>query len=91
MVLKDFLRAATKRERAEVAKVCNDSVSYLYQIAGGHRYASARLSAQIETQTRVVAADSDGRLKTVLRETLVRYPEIFERDEPYLMVAEERP
>jgi len=31
MELKDFLRAATKRERAEIAVVCNDSVSYLSQ------------------------------------------------------------
>jgi hypothetical protein len=90
MELKEFLRAATKRERAEVARVCNDSVSYLYQLAGGHRYASALLSARIEAQTRVVASSSGGRLETVPRETLVRYPEIFERDEPYLMVAEER-
>ena len=34
MELKYFLKAASKRERAEVATVCNDSVSYLYQIAG---------------------------------------------------------
>ena len=35
MELKEFLRAATKRERAEIAVVCNDSVPYLYQLAGG--------------------------------------------------------
>ena len=91
MELKYFLRAASKRERAEVATVCNDSVSYLYQLAGKHRYASALMAARIEAQTRAVAAGTDGRLATVPRETLVRYPEIFERDEPYLMVAEERP
>ena len=91
MELRDFLRAASMRERADVAVVCNDSVSYLYQLAGKHRYASALMAARIEAQTREVAARSGGRLKTVPRESLVRYPEIFEREEPYLMVAEERP
>jgi len=77
MELKHFLRAATKRERAEVAEVCNDSVSYLYQLAGGHRYASALLATRIEDLTRRVARRSPGRLATVPRESLVRYPEIF--------------
>ena len=77
MELKDFLRAATKRERAEIAVVCNDSVSYLYQLAGRHRYASALLATRIEQITRQVATRSDGRLKVVPRDSLVRYPEIF--------------
>ena len=77
MELKDFLRAATKRERAEIAEVCNDSVSYLYQLAGRHRYASALLATRIEQITRQVATRSDGRLKVVPRDSLVRYPEIF--------------
>jgi hypothetical protein len=53
--------------------------------------APSLMAARIEAQTREVAARSGGRLKTVPRESLVRYPEIFEREEPYLMVAEERP
>ncbi len=77
MELKDFLKAATKRERAEIAVVCNDSVSYLYQLAGRHRYASALLATRIEQITLQVATRSDGRLKVVPRESLVRYPEIF--------------
>ena len=77
MELKEFLRAATKRERAEIAVVCNDSVSYLYQLAGRHRYASALLATRIEQITRQVATRSDGRLKVVPRDSLVRYPEIF--------------
>ena len=77
MELKDFLKVATKRERAEIAVVCNDSVSYLYQLAGGHRYASALLATRIEQITLQVATRSDGRLKVVPRESLVRYPEIF--------------
>ncbi len=77
MELKQFLKAATKRERADLAVVCNDSVSYLYQLAGKHRYASALLATRIEQRTRKVAFGTKGRLKAVLRESLVRYPEIF--------------
>ena len=84
MELKDFLRAATKRERAEIAEVCHDSVSYLYQLAGRHRYASALLATRIEQITRQVATRSGGRLKVVPRDSLVRHPEIFAgvRNEP---------
>ena len=82
MELRDFLRAATKRERAEVAVECNDSGSYLYQLAGGHRYAGALLAKRIEERTSEVAARSGGRLQTVPRECLVRHPEIFARTVP---------
>jgi hypothetical protein len=79
MELKQFLKAATKRERAEVARVCNDSVLYLYQLAGKHRYASPLLATRIERMTRRVAQGTQGRLKMVLRDSLVRHPEIFFR------------
>lgn len=82
MELRDFLRAASKRERTEVAVICNDSVSHLYQLAGKHRYASTLMAARIEAQTREVASRSGGRLRTVPLESLVRYPEIYEREEP---------
>ena len=81
MELRQFLRAATKRERAEVAVVCGDSVSYLYQLAGKHRFASALLATRIEEMTRQVATSTDGRLQAVPRESLVRHPEIFMRQE----------
>ena len=77
MELKNFLQMATKRERAEVAIVCNDSVSYLYQIAGKHRRASPQMAIRIEQLTRKVALMSDGKLEAVPREDLVRHPEIF--------------
>ena len=77
MELNKFLQLATKRERAEVALACHDSVSYLYQIAGNHRYASPLLATLIERHTRIVAENSNGRLEPVPRATLVRYPEIF--------------
>ncbi|MCU0833514.1 MAG: hypothetical protein MUF80_08995 [Burkholderiales bacterium] len=78
MTLTQFLRVATKHERAEVAAVCSDSVSYLYQLAGRHRYASALLATRIELATREVAARSAGRLESVPRASLVRHPEIFD-------------
>ena len=77
MDLKQFLRKSTKRERAEVAIVCHDSVSYFYQIAGKHRCASPLMATQIEKMTRKVAAQTKGRLEVVPRETLVKHPEIF--------------
>ena len=90
MELSYFLRQASKRERAEVAVVCSDSVSYLYQLAGKHRYASALMATRLEAQTRAVAVGSGGRLATVPRETLVRHPEIFDLGDSQLTVAEEQ-
>ena len=77
MKLRIFLKHATKRERAELATVCNDSVSYLYQIAGHHRNASPQMATRIEQVSRQMAAQSEGRLELVPREGLVRHPEIF--------------
>ncbi|MFV0276183.1 MAG: hypothetical protein ACK5HY_03225 [Parahaliea sp.] len=94
MELKYFLKMATKRERAEVATACNNSVSYLYQIAGNHRYASPLLATQIEKWTRQVARSSGGRLQAVPRASMVRHPEIFyavtgDDDKGPLAVAED--
>ena len=91
MDLRQFLRAANKRERAEVAIVCNRSVAYLYQLAGKHRYASALMAARIEAQSREVACRSGGRLEPVPRESLLRYPEIYDRDETGQLIAEVKP
>ncbi len=77
MDLRRFLQLSSKRERAEVAAGCFSSVSYLYQLAGKHRYASALLATRIEKATHEVASRSEGRLAAVTRESLVRYPEIF--------------
>ncbi|MCY4642548.1 MAG: hypothetical protein OXC41_07635 [Gammaproteobacteria bacterium] len=79
MKLKQFLRAATKYERGELAVVCNNSIPYLYLLAGQHRYASALMATRIEHKTRQVALGTNGRLEAVPRETLVRHPEIFDR------------
>ena len=77
MTLKNFLRKATKRERAEIAVACNHSVGYLYQIAGGHRYASPMLAIKIEALTAKVAFSSSGRLRKVQGISLVRYPHFY--------------
>ncbi len=77
MALKEFLKAATKHERAEVAAVCHGSVGYLYQLAGGHRFASPYLATLIEQATLTIATHSQGRLEIVPRHTLVRHREIF--------------
>lgn len=77
MNLQTFLKLATKKERADLAVICSDSVQYLYQLAGRHRYASPQMAMRIEQTSRQIAAKSDGRLELVPRESLVRYPEIF--------------
>lgn len=77
MKLRTFLKYASKRERAELATVCNDSVAYLYQLAGKHRHASPQMATRIEQVSQRVADRSGGRLEPVPRESLVRYPEIF--------------
>ena len=58
--------------------MCNGSIGYLYQLAGGHRYASAIMAVRLELATGKVAARSDGRLQAVSRRSLVRHPEIFD-------------
>ena len=77
MKLSTFLKHSTKRERAELATVCNHSVAYLYQLAGQHRHASPQMATRIEQVSRRLADRSRGRLEPVSRESLVRHPEIF--------------
>lgn len=77
-MLKDFLKHATKRERAEVAAACHNSVAYLYQIAGKHRFASPVMAINIELHTRLLARRTGGRLQVVHRATMVRHPQIFD-------------
>ncbi len=77
MELREFLRQASKRERSELAGACNGSVSYLYQLAGKHRYASALLAIRIEQVSRKMSSSTHGRLQCVPRESLVRSPDVF--------------
>lgn len=78
MKMRDFLRAASKSERSDVADVCETSVAYLYQLGGRHRHASAFMATRLEEATRCVAARSGGRLRAVPRRSLVRHPELFD-------------
>lgn len=48
MNLKDFLRTLAPDEREAFAEAANTSVAYLYQLAGGHRDASAKMAVKIE-------------------------------------------
>ena len=61
-----------------MAVVRNDSVAYLYQLAGDHRYASAIMAVRLERATAEVADGSGGRLWAVPRRSLVRFPEILD-------------
>lgn len=81
MTMTEFLRAASKRERAEVAERCGTSVAYLYQLAGGHRRASYHLAARIEAHTGAFASRIQGRLHQVSGRTLVSHPELYKSPE----------
>lgn len=64
--LSDFLRSATPAERERCALLAGTSVSYLYQIAGCHRpNPSADLAVLIEDATRVLHAETFGRLPII--------------------------
>lgn len=78
MQLSEFLRKSSVGERSEIAKRCGSSVSYLYQIAGGHRFASARLALKIERATARLANRAPNRLGQVCRQSLIKHPEIFD-------------
>lgn len=82
MNMTEFLRAASKRERAEVAERCGTSVSYLYQLAGGHRHASVLLAARIEAHTGALASRTQGRLRQVPGWTLVLHPGLYRSPGP---------
>ena len=83
--LNEFLREASKRERAQVAEACGTSVPYLYQLAGGHRRASPQMAILLEAATREVGRGTGGRLQAVPRESLVKHPLIFDPQAPFLV------
>ena len=60
--------------------MCSDSTDYLYQLAGGHCFASPQKAILLEASTGEVAARSNGRLQAVSAATLVRHPQIFDPD-----------
>lgn len=48
MELRDYLKALKPELRERLAAAAETTVPYLYQLAGGHRMASARLAIRIE-------------------------------------------
>lgn len=48
MFLDHYMRITTRRERERLARDCGTTVAYLYQLAGGHRRASAALALKLE-------------------------------------------
>lgn len=69
--LKAWMSSATVDEQDTLASRANTSRGYLYQLAGGHRQASADLGAAIERETKVMARASKGRLPIVYRTDIV--------------------
>lgn len=51
MKLSEFMAEASAERREEVAQKAETTVAYLYQLAGGHRAASALLARRIENAT----------------------------------------
>lgn len=69
--IKAWMSAATVDEQKLLAERAGTSRAYLYQLAGGHRQASAELGAAIERETKVMAKASKGRLPVVYRTDIV--------------------
>jgi DNA-binding transcriptional regulator YdaS (Cro superfamily) len=65
------MAAATTDEQSILAERAGTSRAYMYQLAGGHRQASAELGSGIERETRVMAKASKGRLPIVYRTDIV--------------------
>lgn len=67
--LQTWLENAAADERFDLASTAATTVNYLYQLAGGHRRASAELAIKIETAARAVRA-KNGKLRTLRRVAL---------------------
>ena len=65
--IKAWMRAATAAERDLLAEKIGTSPGQLYQLAGGHRQASADMAGRIESATMEMAKASKGRLPRVYR------------------------
>lgn len=46
--VRDWLHSHNEQEREALASAASTSVAYLWQLAGGHRKASAELSARLQ-------------------------------------------
>jgi len=65
--IKAWMSAATPGEQELLAQKAGTSKGQLYQLAGGHRQASADMAGRIESATLEMAKASKGRLPVVYR------------------------
>ncbi len=68
--MRNWMAAATVDEQMLLAKRVGTSRGHLYQLAGGHRNASAESAQAIERETKAMARASKGRLPVVYRTDL---------------------
>lgn len=68
--MRNWMAAATVDEQELLAQRIGTSRGMLYQMAGGHRNASAERAQAIERETRLMARASKGRLPVVYRTDL---------------------
>jgi DNA-binding transcriptional regulator YdaS (Cro superfamily) len=68
--MRQWMAAATADEQILLAERVGTSRGMLYQMAGGHRQASADRAQSIERETRAMAKVSRGRLPVVYRTDL---------------------
>lgn len=65
--MRNWMAAATVDEQELLAQRIGSSRGMLYQMAGGHRNASAERAQVLERETRLMAKASKGRLPVVYR------------------------
>lgn len=68
--LKKWMKLATAREQADLAKRARTSREYLYQLSNGVREASPEIAGRIETAAEKIRQKSDGRLPGITRAEL---------------------
>lgn len=68
--MRNWMASATVDEQELLASRIGSSRGTLYQMAGGHRQASAERAQAIERETRLMAKASKGRLPVVYRTDL---------------------
>ena len=68
--MRAWMAAATTDEQLTLAQYITTTRGQLYQLAGGHRQASAEMAGRIETATEVMHKHSKGRLPRVYRTDL---------------------
>lgn len=68
--MRNWMASATVAEQELLANRIGSSRGMLYQMAGGHRNASAERAQAIERETRLMAKASKGRLPVVYRTDL---------------------